>query len=107
MTTTVVEMVTFKLKAGVEEAQWLESASQLESFLLEQPGFYYRSLSKGNDDTWYDIVYWQDMATAEALSAQFMSLEAAQQMCALIDMDTVVKQDMPVRVEMMMCQQES
>ncbi len=73
MDSTVVELVLFKLKEGVSEAQLLQANEPVVQFVNARPGFLYRSLSV-NEQTqqWSDIVYWQTEQDAQASSKAFM-----------------------------------
>ena len=100
---TVVEMVTYRLKKGVSK-QALEATNEgVNSFVKQQPGFLYRSLSQDEADQWFDIVYWQDMESAKEAGTQFMSTAIGKELCELIDMDSCFMRHMPVSAEMMSC----
>lgn len=103
MTTTALKMVSFTLKPGTDNAQWLASAAEVETFLRQQPGFLYRSLSQDEQGLWYDVLYWQDMEAALASGEAFMASSQGQQMCQFIELETVKKHHMPVSVEAMGC----
>ena len=60
----VIEFVSFKLKEGISEQQFLESSDVLnKGFLSLQKGYVSRKLLK-KDDTWADIVIWETMDDA-------------------------------------------
>ncbi|MCL2863025.1 MAG: hypothetical protein FWE54_02910 [Methanimicrococcus sp.] len=60
----VVEFVTFKLKKGVSEQQFLEASDELNvNFLALQKGYISRKLIR-TGETWADIVLWETMDDA-------------------------------------------
>ena len=67
----VAEIVTFKLKDGISDAQFVEISKASESFVRAAPGFISRQLSKGDDGIWTDYVLWQDMDSALAAGKAF------------------------------------
>ena len=63
--TTTVELTSFKLIEGADEAKFIEAANQMQStFLNEQEGFVKRTLVKGKNE-WTDIVYWESAQSME------------------------------------------
>ena len=60
----VVELVSFKLKEGISEEEFLVASDELNaSFLSLQKGYIFRKLLK-KEDTWTDIVLWETMDDA-------------------------------------------
>jgi hypothetical protein len=94
MTTTTIEMVSYKLKAGVSLEQLKSTHHGVNDFCMAQPGFLYRSISQDDDHTWYDIVYWQDMDCAKTAGDAFMQSSAGQALVSLIDSDTMLMRHM-------------
>ncbi|MCW8885600.1 MAG: hypothetical protein OQK12_10150 [Motiliproteus sp.] len=101
MKPSVIELVTYQLKSGVNVQQLAETHEGVHEFLKEQPGFIYRSLSQDESGQWFDIVYWQDIATAKSAGDAFMAAPAGQALGALADMDSVVMRHMVAEAEMM------
>ena len=102
MNTTVVEIVNFKLNAGVTAADLESTYDGINSFLQSQPGFLYRSLSHNEaDKSWIDIVYWENMDTAKAASEALMQDEEGKKMVAMCDMDSVSISHLPALTEAM------
>lgn len=104
MTTTVVEMVTYKLKPQVTKTDLHTSHQGVNTFIKNQPGFLYRSVSADENDQWYDIVYWQDMESAKAAGDAFMASTEGQHLCSLVDMDSCFMRHMNVESEAMSCE---
>ena len=56
---TTVELTSFKLVEGADEAKFIDAANQMQNtFLNDQEGFVKRTLVKG-ENGWTDIVYWK------------------------------------------------
>jgi hypothetical protein len=73
----VVEFVSYKLKKGVSEQQFLKASDECNAgFLSLQKGYIDRKLMK-KDDTWADLVLWETMDDAmNAANAAFHNLAA-------------------------------
>ncbi len=85
----VVEMVSFRLTAGADTADFLTAARATEAPLRRQPGFQRRVLTLAPDGTWTDLVEWADLAAAEAGAQAMMAEPAFQPFLAMIDMASV------------------
>jgi hypothetical protein len=105
--TTVVEMVTLKLAAGISEAQVAETYEGVNNVLTAQPGFHYRSQSHDGKGNWFDVIYWENMDMAKAGSAAFIDSSAGQALCALIDEESCKVLHMRVATCAMGCDPES
>lgn len=99
--TTVLEIVHFKLHENASDAQLADTHPAIDTFLHQQPGFLYRSLSQQDCGEYIDIVYWESLEAAKAASDALMENDAGKAMLALIDMDSVVMQHLPVLAESM------
>ena len=106
MTTTVIELVTYKLKSGVDKSALAASHSKVNDFLKEQQGFLYRSLSEDKNGLLHDIAYWQDMSCAQQAVKAFEQSEACASLMSIIDMESVTMQHMTAMTEAMSCQGE-
>jgi len=96
MSTNVIELVTYKLKADADLSQLRDTHEEVNAWLLQQPGFLYRSLSQDEQSTWFDIVYWENMETAKAAGEAFMSAPAGQALMTVCDMDSCFMRHMTV-----------
>jgi hypothetical protein len=57
----LVEITSFKLNAGVSNADFLAATAQMQKdFLSVQEGFIKRTLTVSADSIWTDIVSWKD-----------------------------------------------
>ena len=106
MTTAVIELVTYKLKVGIEKSQHDASHQKINAFCQQQPGFLYRSISEDASGVFHDIVYWQDMAAATQASTAFEQSPLCSSLMALTDPESVKVQHMPVIAEVLSCQSE-
>jgi len=106
MTTTVIELVTYKLKQDVDKSALNDSHPQVNEFLKAQPGFLYRSLSEDKNGLLHDIVYWQDMKCAELAGKAFEQSSACASLMSITDMESVTMQHMSAMTEAMSCQGE-
>ena len=62
----MLEITTFKLKLGVTEKDFEQSARSMQKdFLEKQNGFIKRTLTVSEDSTWTDVVFWNDRESAE------------------------------------------
>lgn len=62
----MLEITTFKLKLGVTEKDFEQSARSMQKDFLEmQNGFIKRTLTVSEDSTWTDVVFWNDRQSAE------------------------------------------
>lgn len=104
MTTTVVEMVTYNLKSGVNKADFASTHDKVNEWLKKQEGFLYRSVSEDENGLLHDLAYWQDMPTAKAAGDAFMKSDEGQSLCGLIDMDSCHMRHMEVQTEAMICE---
>jgi hypothetical protein len=96
MKDTVIEMVSYQLKANVNKEKLAATHENVNAFLHEQQGFMYRSLSEDDKGLLFDVVYWQDMAAAKTAGDAFMAHAAGQSLMALIDEQSVTMRHMPV-----------
>lgn len=89
MSHTAMELVTFKVKANATPAQFAAAGVPVSAWARAQPGFLSRTLSQGDDGTWFDVVFWESLATAKAAGQQFMVDLGQSDFMALIDPDSV------------------
>lgn len=85
----ILELVTFRLADGINEADFLEVNEHLNTWVKEQPGFAYRALAKAEDGSWTDSVYWSDLENAKAAQAAFGEQPELMPMMTMIAPDSV------------------
>lgn len=90
MNKQVMNLYFFKLADGVSDQQFVEASQQAESFIKEQPGFLYRSVSRqNNSDLWIDTGYWENAETYQKVHQAFMEEPRCQSFMALINQETL------------------
>ena len=100
--TTMIEHVSYKVKAGVSSEDLLKVNESVNNFLVRQPGFLYRSNSQDNG-LYFDIVYWETPEAAQAASTAFMESSEGQALVALTEEGSVTMRHMPALTEAMCC----
>lgn len=88
MDETIIEVVLFKTKPNVTEAQLATAAQALAPVLAARDGFMRRELVHDGAQ-WVDIVHWRDLAAAQAASEAVMAIPACQRFFAMIDQDSL------------------
>jgi len=96
----VMEVVTFRLVAGVSDAEFLRHARGTEAALAAQPGFLRRSLLRDDTGFWTDLVAWRSLTDAEVAAQAMMADPAFAPFLAAIDMASVRMQHTPVLWQM-------
>lgn len=91
-----IEMVSFKLASGSSEQAFLETNTAVENWVVKQPGFQYRALTKQPNGTWIDLVFWESLESAQQAGNAFMAAQEPKAMMAFIDKETVTMQHLPV-----------
>jgi hypothetical protein len=86
---TVMELVTFKVKANATPVQLIAASTPVNAWAQVQPGFQSRTLSQGDDETWFDVVFWESVAAAQAAAQKFMADLGQSDFMALIDPSSV------------------
>lgn len=100
VTGPVMEVVRFRLAAGIEEAAFLDAARATEAPLARQPGFVSRRLVLGDGGLWTDLVEWQSLAAAQAGAEAMMADPAFAPFVAAIDHASIVMQHPAIRWQM-------
>ncbi|MGM8225886.1 hypothetical protein ACSV5M_04850 [Cellvibrio sp. ARAG 10.3] len=84
-----IEVVKFRLAAGVTQGD-LESASKAAGEALATfEGFISRDLGQGEDGTFIDVVRWRDMDCAQAAAENAMKSSACGSFFQLIDPESI------------------
>jgi hypothetical protein len=81
----VLEVVLFRLKAGIADATFLQAAAVVQAWVAQQPGFVSRELLKTPDGGWLDTIRWTSLELAEAASAKIMNEDHCQPFLAMIE----------------------
>lgn len=86
----VIEVVTFKLRAGVSAAEFTPIDHAVErEHVAKQPGFVSRESAHGADGEWLVIVHWRSVKDADASMATFEKAPAAAPFMSKIDASTM------------------
>ncbi len=96
----VAEIVTFRLNAGVDEAQFLSDAKATNAIVRASKGFITRTLSKGEDGVWTDYILWKTLADAQAAAKTVVNDSAFAPFGQAIDFETVVMRHEAVQWQM-------
>ncbi len=80
-----IEVVMFRLKSGVNEADFLEANSSVQAELQKSSGYLRRELSKSEDGQWLDIVYWNSLAEAKQAAEAFPTWPSAAPLMGMMD----------------------
>lgn len=85
----IAEIVTFELKEGVSDADYLALNQNSHAYISYSRGFVSRRLSKSADGRWTDYTVWQSLDDAQAAQAGFMAQEFAPAMVGAINGETL------------------
>ena len=89
----ILEVVSFRLIEGGEDAGFVEAAREVNDVLRAMPGFLNRRLIKTDDRHWTDIVEWTDLESARHAAEKLHQQPGAQGFCSMIDMGSVAMAD--------------
>ncbi len=82
---TVVELVTWKSVDGVAPDTAKELMQRLNNFVGQQPGFISRTTAYSPSGKFCDVVYWTDLASAQAASKKAESTPELGEVFATVD----------------------
>lgn len=83
---SVVEVATFRLRDGVDEADFLDADRRVQTdFIPTLPGFMRRTTARGRDGEWLVVVLWGSFADAEAADALAADDEGVRTFMSAID----------------------
>src|SRR3954447_14851506 len=86
----VIEITTFRLGDGTDEAAFLEADRQVQTeFIPRHPGFMRRTTARGDGGEWAVIVLWGSAADADASAGLANDHPVTQAFDALLDASTV------------------
>ena len=87
--TGMVEVVQFKAKVGVSDAEIRAVADELQRDVEEFPGYISRRLVKSEDGQWLDIVDWTGLAEALRAAEAIMDRPSAARILELVEPDSI------------------
>ena len=85
----VLEIVTFKTKPGVSDAQVLSAADGLQREVERLDGYRARRLLKTDDGTWVDMVWWTTLEAAHAAAQTIETQPIAQTFMEIADAQSI------------------
>ena len=90
MNNPVIELVIFKAKREVSSEALKKAAAKTTPVLEKMDGFLGRELSvTENEETWVDIVHWQNMNSANEAAKAFDNEPDCQEFAAMIEEETI------------------
>lgn len=89
-TPPVAEIVTFRLVAGTDPADFTAAANQMGPFLRSTSAMIKRTLSADDTGLWTDHITWTSLAAARAAAAQMFERPEAQPFMAMINPEGMV-----------------
>ena len=95
-TTTVAEIVTFRLTEGTSAKDFVAAARALEPMLRATGQVLSRTLSCDGEGIWTDHITWRSMAAAKETAAALMQDPAAAPMMGMIAPEGVSMRHAPV-----------
>ena len=88
--TTVLEIVSFSVKDGIDTEAFLKASAEMEqSFAQKQDGFIERTLAKDANNQWVDVVVWQSMEAATNAAKNAMESPACAPFFGMIDEESI------------------
>ena len=85
---TVIEMVLFKVKEGIEIEFAQKELIKVNDFLTKQEGFISRKISISDERQFLDIVFWTDMNSAVTAANKVMQNADLLKIFSIIDEKT-------------------
>lgn len=82
-----IEVVIFKVKAGVPDEQLRTAALAVTAILKEIPGFISREFGTSEDGKYIDVVHWKYLPSAKAAAEKVMGIPKCGEFFGLIDQD--------------------
>lgn len=85
MQSTVIELVVFKLKNGVDQAAFSKAVNDSNVYLKKCQGFIDRQLGVTEDGLWADVLHWKDMSAAKKAANEIMASNECQGFLRMLD----------------------
>jgi hypothetical protein len=98
MTKHIIETVTFRLKDGVDPAEFTKSATAMNAYVTGCAGFIARRLSCNADGLWIEHIEWQDMDAAKGAAAGIGAPEGNRPFLSAIDGPSVTMSHTELKV---------
>lgn len=88
-TATIIESVTFKAKPKVSDEALIEAALKTDVVLDNIEGFIHRYIAKQDNQTWLEVVFWQQKTLAEQGLQLFLQADESKAFLDLIESRSV------------------
>jgi hypothetical protein len=86
----VIEITTFRLRAGADEAAFIEADRQVQAeFAYGRPGLLRRTTARSDDGQWVVIDLWQSETEADAAAERWGDHPITQTFMALVEAGSV------------------
>ena len=86
----MIEVLEFRLAAGVEEDQFLTADRRVQvEFAYQQPGLQRRTTARGTDGHWIVVDLWRSAEEADSSEARWGLDQVCQEFMGLLDPSTV------------------
>lgn len=95
----VAEIVTFRLVAGTNPADFIAAAGKMGPFLRETGALVHRTLSTDDTGLWTDHILWTSPEAAKAASTQMFERPEAKPFIAMIAPGDMVMRYAPVQLQ--------
>lgn len=92
-----LEVTTFKLRSGLAVADFIIANTDVDAWLLDQPGFISRRIAERDDGVIVDTLIWASVRDGEDGAARLMTELADSPVHAAIDQKTVDWTVSPIR----------
>lgn len=81
----IVEVVLFRVKDGIRDAEFLREAGVVQAWIEQQPGFISRELMKTPEKQWLDTVRWTSLELAHEAADKIMNDDHCKPFMTMID----------------------
>lgn len=88
--TNAIEAVIFKTLQDIPAEEAQNALLSMTSILEQFPGYQSRHLSRSEDGTWLDLVYWASMEEAQSAAQAVMQMPDALAAFGVIDQSTLL-----------------
>ncbi len=72
MLNPVMELVTFKINANCTPEAFAAACEPVNVWVRTQPGFQSRTVSRNQEGTWFDVIFWDSAESANTAAAKIM-----------------------------------
>lgn len=81
----IIEIVMWKSVDGISPEEAKKSITKLNDFVGQQPGFVARKTALAEDGKFLDVVYWEDLKSAQTAAEKAMKTESLIPIFSTID----------------------